>query len=134
VADLQRNGWPVCNGITGRLRPEYAGDYGVVHPDPFVGDPRTINSRAKIRYTLEKEWLIISGHSLRKPPKYAQYFDLSEKLVNHREYMGSDYSPGDKYAFDCASQRKQTGNPTKWIEADTSHHITFVGEQVANLS
>lgn len=112
--------------------PSY-GDYGIVHPNHLVLDPRRINPSAKIRYTLDEEWLVLKGQSLRKhSKKYKQYHGLSQGLVDRDEFMGASFSKGDEYIAKCADGNVSSGNLETWIRVDTIHHLTLVSDQIAN--
>ena len=108
------------------------GDYGVVHPDLPDLDPKVIRPSAKIRYTLENDWLILKGHSLRRDPGFAQFHDLSRNLVARPEFLGNDFSWGDGYISGCATKEEKSGNLTTWVKVDTNHYLTFVSEQLSN--
>lgn len=109
-------------------------DYGVVHPDLQDINPRVMRASAKIRYTLDDEWLILKGAGLHSHPRrYKQYHDLSSQLTSDHRYMGANFSWGDSYIYDCASEAVSTGNLQKWVEIDTNHHITFVASQISSL-
>lgn len=107
-------------------------DYGVVHPYTPDLDPRIVRATAKIRYTIEDEWLVLKGHSLRKEPRYAQFHDLSSELITHPEFLGNEFSWGDDYVAGCATRENSRGNLTTWVKVDTNHHLTFVSEQLSN--
>lgn len=108
------------------------GDYGIVHPILLDIDPRTMRSSAKIRYTLNDKWLVVKGHSLKKEPKFKQYHDLSIRLTNKKEFIGSHFCWGDDYVTKCAIRTVGSGNLETWVKVDTNHHLTFVSEQIAN--
>lgn len=108
------------------------GDYGVVYPNAPELDPRTINPSAKIRYTVENDWIILKGHSLKRHPKYQQYHSLSMKLSNDADFLGSSFSWGDQYILDCGKKNVTTGNLTTWVKVDSNHHLTYVSDQIAN--
>jgi hypothetical protein len=109
------------------------GDYGIVHPSPPELDPRTMNASAKIRYTLDEDWLILKGASLKKhPKKFDQYHDLSKNLMEMPEFMGAPFSEGDEYIEKCASFSVGSGSLTTWVWVDMTHHLTFVSQQIAN--
>ncbi len=111
------------------------GDYAVVHPDLLDIDYRKITLGGKIRYTLDKEWLIIKGGSFKKHPKgYRQFHELSQNIINRPEFIGPNYSWGDKYIAQCASRNARCGNLQTWVKVDINHHLTFVGEQVSNAA
>lgn len=113
--------------------PDYS-DYGVVHPDLQDINPRVMRASAKIRYTLDDNWLILKGAGLQSHPrKYKQYHDLSSQLASDHRYLGANFSWGDSYIYDCASEAVGTGNLQKWVQVDTNHHITFVASQIASL-
>jgi hypothetical protein len=105
------------------------GDYGIVNPadEDFAG--KTMKPSAKIRYTIEEDWLIIRGKSLRKDLN--QYHDLSEKLINEKEFLGAGFSWGDDYVSECARKIKFSRQLTQWVAVDTNHHLTFVADQIA---
>lgn len=114
-------------------RPPTFGDYGINHFAPLEGfDPVTMQMSANIRYTVENDWLILKGSSVKKLG-YSQYHELSAKLVSMSEYKGKDYSWGDNYISQCADRTVKSGNATIWRKVGTSHHITFVVNQVASL-
>ena len=106
------------------------GDYGICHPDLLDYDPR-FTPGAAIRYTIEREWLIIKAGSIKK---YGceQFRGLSNTLRRRPEYYGPTYSWGDNYIDECADCTVGTGNLPKWRQVGTNHHITLVGNQIAN--
>lgn len=110
------------------------GDYTIVHPDLLDFDFTKMTSGGKIRYTLEKEWLIFKGSSLKKPPKYKQFHDLSEGVAGHPEFYGQSYSWGDTYISKCAKMITGSGNLETWVKVGVNHHLTFVGEQISNVA
>ena len=108
------------------------GDYGICHPDLLDFQPHYSPSAA-IRYTIAREWLIIKARSL-KLHGYEQFHTLSDMLRKRPEYYGADYSWGDNYISQCADCLIGPGNLTIWRQVGTSHHLTLVSEQLANLS
>jgi hypothetical protein len=106
------------------------GDYGICHPDILDYDPRFTPSAA-IRYTIERDWLIIKSGSLKKYG-FDQFRKLSDSLRKRPEYYGPSYSWGDNYINECAACTVGKGNLTKWREVGTNHHITLVCNQIAN--
>jgi len=106
------------------------GDYGICHPDILDYKPFFTPSAA-IRYTLEKEWLIIKAGSIKKY-KFDQFRDISKTLRNRADYYGPNYSWGDNYINECAEHTVGKGNLTTWRQVGTNHHITLVGNQIAN--
>ncbi len=110
------------------------GDYGIVNPITVEFDSSRVSSSAKIRYTVEKEWLIVKGKSLRThPDKFKQYHNLAGSLSKMADFLGPTFSPGDTYIKRCASHEEKSGSLTTWITVDTSHHLTFVADQIAKM-
>jgi hypothetical protein len=110
------------------------GDYGVFHPDPTAFDFIRMQMAAKIRYTSDEHWLIVKGRST-KDKGFEQYMKLAKMLIDHPEYKGRKFSPGDEYIYTRGNKSPGAtcGNQTTWIEAGVSHHIAFVLHQLANL-
>lgn len=106
-------------------------DYGICHPDLMDFDPRVHTPSAAIRYTTEREWLIVKAGSIKKH-SLAQFRELSEVLRRRPEYYGETYSWGDKYISDCADCSVGNGNLTTWRQVGTNHHITLVCNQIAS--
>ena len=106
------------------------GDYGICHPDLLDYEP-IFDPSAAIRYTIEREWLIIKAGSIKK---YGceQFRGLSDTLRKRPEYYGPPYSWGDNYINECADYIVGKGNLPKWRQVGTNHHITLVGNQIAN--
>jgi hypothetical protein len=107
------------------------GDYGICHPDLLDFDPRVHTPSAAIRYTIEREWLIIKAGSIKRY-KLDQFRELSDKLRRRPEYYGPTYCWGDNYINECADYSVGKGNLTTWRQVGTNHHITLVGSQIAN--
>lgn len=107
------------------------GDYGIANPVTLDLDWRIIPLIANIRYTLEKEWLIIRGKDQKK---YGgkQGYQLSKILIKSSDYCRPDYCWGDRYISDCAKELVGPGSLTTWRKVGTNHHLTFVSEQIAN--
>lgn len=116
--------------LVGR-KPKF-GDYCIVDPERAEVDVVTMRASGKIRYTTTYTWEIFRGHSLLKGEKYQQYNSLSEKIIKSECFLGENYSWGDGYILQCANKIAKSGNLTTWIGVDTNHHITLVGEQIAN--
>jgi len=109
------------------------GDYTVVNPEYVDLDPRIYANTMgpSIRYTTTGSWLIARGSSFSSHPDgYGQYYSLASDIEASSDYMGEDYSFGDKYISDRAAQTTGTGNPGTWITAGSNHHMTFVVEQL----
>jgi hypothetical protein len=101
------------------------GDYAVAHPDLQEIDPRAMQMSANIRYTTERDWLLIKGRGVRKY-RFSQFHGLSRLLVQRPEYRGPAFSWGDDYIDRCAREEAGPGNATTWRKVGTNHHLTMV--------
>lgn len=105
------------------------GDYGVVHPD-FVDRGPVPNANAKIRYTIDDQWMIARGHQLSQPPFFDQYHELAGRILDSGKFCGQMFSFGDSHLAMCARRACGPGNLRTWIGVDTNHHIHYVSNQV----
>lgn len=104
-------------------------DYGICHPD-LPDLPSIIRPSASIRYTLERDWLIIKGVSLSKGSKYKQFHSLSADLLQRNECFGESYSWGDRYIHECGNRATGPGNLTTWRAVGTNHHMALTCSQI----
>jgi hypothetical protein len=125
VVDLKKAG----------LRLPTFGDYAINHPKELELDWRVVKPSATIRYTVDDGWYIVKGENVRdeKYGKCKQYRGLSKKVVNSQYYCDSEFSWGDNFVQECASGSGKTGNPTKWIQVGTNHHIVKVTQDIASF-
>lgn len=103
-------------------------DYGIRNPSSADDIPAT-HANGKIRYTMNNRYFVARGHSKQKGNKGDQIYDLAKVIVNSQHYLGISFSWGDKKINDC-SLKKLKGRPQDWIGFDTSHHISYVVEEV----
>lgn len=108
---------------------DYA-DYGVVHPDYFDFDPRMIKPAAKIRYTSDKEWLIVKG--VRWQSDTSQHHRLSRMLRAKTQFRGDD-SWGGEYIVSAANGRQKYGTLETWVTIDQNNHITHTVRQISRI-
>jgi len=108
------------------------GDYGV-RSSRSSGEVIAPDANGKIRYTIEKRFMISRGHSMRTEDKGAQVHKLAEKIISSEYYLGSQFSWGDEIIEKCA-QGKYKGNLTNWISIDTNHHIELVTLEITEFS
>ncbi len=123
--------WQRVAAALPKERPTF-GDYGIVYA--YFSEPtdlRKIRLTMKIRYTLDHAWFIVKGGSFRDNPQ--EYHDLAGIVGAHPDYKGYAFSSGDDVIFKCREKLRGPGNPTVWIQADTSHHIEFVSKQISSL-
>jgi Beta protein len=113
------------------------GDYTASHFESVEGDPRLLTPSANIRYALNDSWLVVKGGPVRGPYArklggYDQFYGLSSILLARPEFMGEDFSWGDKHIARCARRQASTGNTTTWRQVAVNHHITVVQRQVSS--
>jgi len=135
---LQRNEWLLYQRLIDSLvveglRLPTFGDYGINHPDVLDLDMRFIKPSASIRYTIDDAWLFIKGPNVRDHG-FAQYRDHCHNLVSSPEFMGPNFSFGDRYIAQCAAGTSGTGNLTTWRQIGTNHHLQKVVADVASLN
>lgn len=105
-------------------------DYGVNYTDAFEMDPRTIRMSANLRYTHLKYWRVYKARNV-KEHGFDQYRNLCELLVNSPEYLGREFSEGDKNIHKVATDPKAgPGSATTWRRDATNHHIHVVLSQL----
>lgn len=133
---LQRHEWILYELLIEKLQqqgiriPIY-GDYTINHPDLLQLDMRIMKPSASLRYTIDKEWLIVKGKNVRDH-RYDQYQDICRQVVESPFFCGAEFSAGDKYIEDCANGVASTGNLTTWREVGTNHHIQRIVTDLAN--
>ena len=135
ICPLKRYEWIIWRHLVKsrvRRKPTF-GDYAIANPEIVQVDPRYMRMSANIRYTTKDEWLIFRGGQTKRDG-YGQFHDLSEKLINHKSYCGESFSSGDLYIKECAEHKVGPGNATTWRKVGTNHHITFVVNQINELS
>lgn len=114
------------------------GDYCIEYPELFNGDPRNMKPSGNIRYTIDECFWIFKGHNTRTKSKYKdgwkQMYKISEELINHLCYCGANFSFGDKYIYNCATTKGDTGGSEQWNKAGNNHHITYVINQLRSIS
>lgn len=113
------------------------GDYAIQHP--IYSEPPTMaNYSASIRYTSEKDWLIMRGEGVRNVNSAGteQWPANAEILCQKDEFCGESYSFGDLYIYSkqMSKKPKTTGSAMTWIRAGLNHHLVFVSRQIRALS
>lgn len=114
------------------------GDYGVRGPNS-VDDVIAPDANGKIRHTIDQNFYVLRGHSMRQGDKGAQMYKLAAALINSPYFMGEGFSWGDaeialrgKKLID-SSIKVGPGGHSKWIAFDTSHHLAYVVAEVDNF-
>ncbi len=134
---VPRYEWQLYKALVNALRkanlrlPAF-GDYAINHPKELELDWRIVKPSATIRYTIDDRWYIVKGDNIRDYG-YQQYHELSQNVLTSRYYYGPTFSWGDDYIEACANKNAKTGNPTKWIQVGTSHHIVKVTRDIASF-
>jgi hypothetical protein len=80
---------------------------------------------ASLRYTTEDMLLIVKGIRVRENGS-ALFPNLLRQLIARPEFAGRAFSRGDGWIEDAAKRDVGPGNPQKWREAATSHHLTLI--------
>ena len=112
--------------------PQYSwlfGDYGVRGPKS-ADDIISTHTNGKIRYTSADIYFIARGHSMQKEGKGEQMYELAQTIINSQYYMGPEFSWGDEEIVRC-SRGEFKGTSATWIAIDTSHHMAWVVQEVA---
>jgi len=129
-----RHDWRVWNALrnTDLPRKPLYSDYVIQHPI-FYGQIPGTNTSASVRYADEKQWEISRGEGLRNKngAGHQQYPALAQLIVGQNYFKGADYSAGDKYIAERATDSTKTGNPTTWLKAGLNHHLTLTTKQIA---
>jgi hypothetical protein len=122
----------LVNRLKGSVRLPAFGDYGINHPNSISLDMRLVKPSATIRYTIEDGWLIVKGPNVRDNG-YEQFRHHCKTVLNSHNFMGPDFSTGDKYIELCAAGAVGPGNLTTWRKVGTSHHVEKVVLDISNL-
>ncbi|HAS6193151.1 beta family protein [Vibrio vulnificus] len=111
------------------------GDYGISNPTVSVDMAPYANG--KIRYTISDSYWVVRGYPRNQGEKGAQMHDLCRRLIASGHYMDASFSWGDRMISICANEacadgKKEPfkGSTTQWVSIDTTHHMTYVVEEV----
>lgn len=107
------------------------GDYTIQHAI-YIPPPQFPKMTASIRYTLMNEWFISKGYCVsgKNGLGYEQWRANAALISGEPDFLGGDFSSGDKYIQEMGMQQEKTGNAMTWIQAGISHHLTFVVRQM----
>lgn len=135
--NIPRSEWSIYKKILNTHLDRYPsfGDYIISNPEYTEIDPRLMQMSANIRYSVDEEFLIFRGYSVRskKYNGWGQALGLSQRIVSHSKYLGRSYSFGDEYIYNCSIGKESTGNAETWRRVGTNHHLTLVINELSNL-
>lgn len=117
-----------------RVRAAAYGDYGIQHPRLPASRPNP-KQTAGIRYTLEREWLILRGHGITKENGAAQFVALAKRLTGLPDFLGARHCAGCRAVQDTADEagRDMIVGLRGWRHYGTVHHLTTTLMQALEL-
>jgi hypothetical protein len=134
VTSLPRADWQLWGELRARAaslpRVPIYGDYGVTNPEFTEFDPKTMRVSAQMRYTTDDDFLVAKGRAIGFAPP-TQTVAICSWIATRKEFRGGQFSAGDKYIADRAAGGATPGNPTTWLWAGTTHHLTLTQDQIA---
>lgn len=134
-SEIPRIEWEIYTNLLKRglsRFPTY-GDYNISSPEWFDFDPRRMNIGANIKYTTDDKFLIFRGRGVRRHG-FSQFRKLCTDAINHPNYCGQNFSFGDEYIYNCATDSAcSTGNSETWVRVCVNHHLAFVISRLANI-
>lgn len=133
-AVLKRQELAAWRTLRGKYRtlPITLGDYGVRGPSSSDVQNKHING--KIRYTIEDGYYIARGQS-RMHDDGQQMYRLALTVASSAYFLGPEFSWGDDQLYRRAvrADKVRPGSPNCWIKFDTSHHLAWVGREIAAI-
>ena len=130
---IQRFEWQQWQSLAswpGR-RPAF-GDYAIQHV--VFREPVAVpNFSASVRYTIEDEYFVLRGEGVLNEdgPGYGQWNAWAALLIDRPEFFGTEFSAGDRYIAERATDWRKSGSAQSWLQAGFSHHLTTTALQVA---
>lgn len=122
---------------------DYTIQYGL-----YKEPPEGCNPSVSIRYTLDREWLIMRGEAVQgseesrkkksrdevRPGREQWNFNAQLLCENGELFYGEDFSWGDEFIHERSITKDKHGTYEIWLRAGINHHMTVVSRQIANLS
>ncbi len=112
-------------------------DCAIQHPLGVEGfDPRIMQVSAAVRYTLEKDWLLIKGESTRSTAPSTQFPELATRLVYghlRSHFAGPGHCAGCESIKAAADGARGFGSAEAWRRLGTIHHISMVMQGLGSL-
>ncbi|KAA0988641.1 hypothetical protein FQ192_16510 [Pseudomonas sp. ANT_J12] len=130
MAEYDRHDWRLwkeLNTIASDLLLGYS-DYGILSPKWTEEILKKIAKKVALRYTREKDWLILKATGKKKQDS----IDLSVILVTRyaKDFMGSKFSLGDRVMATRADSevpdREKKGGASSHLTEAWIHHIAYV--------
>jgi len=108
------------------------GDYTIQHGQYLKPREGVPNTSASLRYTSDDHWVIMRGEGIRNKngPGMDGYVGNAKMLVERDEWCHREFSIGDEFISDIASQNEKTGSIGNWVAATLNHHLVFAARQV----
>lgn len=140
LATIERLDWSFWKKCVDKLNKKF--NINLIYSDYTIDTPNYVayipgmSPLFKIRYTSDDNFIILKGQTIKKGGLDSDSVsDLCNTLVTSCYFKGSDFSWGDKYIYEHSNNSaKSYGNLTTWVKVGTNHHITFVIDQLSNLS
>lgn len=84
------------------------------------------------RYTTTSNWLVVRGEN--EGSDYEVMKGVYQRIVKSGMFSGATFSNADTYIFDVAQNNiRKAGNATTWRQINTTHHITRVVADIAEV-
>lgn len=84
------------------------------------------------RYATPSNWLVVRGEN--EGSDYEVMKNVFERIVKSGAFSGSTFSNADAYIFNVAcNNTSKAGNATTWRQLNTTHHITRVVADIAEV-
>ena len=113
--------WREIISMLGEQIPIAFGDHGIVWAY-FAPPAERVRVPARIRYTTDRDHVFYRATR-------GEYARICRQLVSSDDFLGANYSIGDKAISLRAQQIMRPGGPASWIAADTNHHLELVSAQ-----
>lgn len=107
-------------------------DYGTVRPGHMDGLANK-HMNGKVRYTRGRETHYFRGRSMDKTPLEEQFPAIAKRLVASQEYLGPNFSRGDRYYQNVADGHEMSASFGKWVQMDLNHHLVYTAQQILRL-
>ncbi|KEI83389.1 hypothetical protein EXM30_11150 [Clostridium botulinum] len=140
LATIERLDWSFWKKCINKLNKKF--NINLIYSDYTIDTPNYVayipgmSPLFKIRYTSDDDFIILKGQTIKKGGLDSDSVsDLCNTLTTSSYFKGNDFSWGDNYIYEHSNNSaKSYGNLTTWVKVGTNHHITFVINQLSNLS